>query len=93
MTPDFTPKVSCRYGAPMGRRGCAYLATEAGKFYLSRVRLDSGGYDSGGAYWGCGAPLFGVMDQDGNTDYFRAADRDAAKAKLLADWPEATFYR
>lgn len=28
------------------------------RFYLRRVRLNSGGYDDFGSYWGCGAPLY-----------------------------------
>lgn len=86
--------VSSRYGAPMGRHtGPNYLATEAGRIHLMRVRLNSGGYDAGGAYWGIGAPLWYVEDQDGNSQYLRARDRAAAKAAILANWPDARFYR
>ena len=89
-----TPPVNCRYGAPMGRyTGPNYLETAAGPLHLQRVRLDRGGYDSGGAYWGLGQPLFHVMDQDGNSQFLRAFDRDAAKSKLRADWPDARFFR
>lgn len=88
-----TPDVSSRYGAPMGRRSFPYLATEAGRLHLQRVPINSGGYDRGGAYWGLGAPLWCVMDQDGNTQYFRAASRDAAKAQILAEWQGARFFR
>ena len=28
------------------------------KVYLQRVRLNNGGYDSTGSYWGTGAPLY-----------------------------------
>lgn len=90
---DPTPKVSSRYGAPMGRRSDAYLETCAGKFYLRHVRLDAGGYDSGGAYWGHHLQLWCVQDQDSNIVYLRAATRKAAKALVLDDWPDATFYR
>ena len=89
-----TPDVSSRYGAPMGRHtGPDYLATEAGPLYLRRIHLNSGGYDTGGAYWGHGAPLFYVEDQDGNSQFMRASSRDAAKAKIAADWPGTRFYR
>lgn len=88
------PNVGGAHGAPMGRHtGPNYLETCAGKLYLRQVPLDRGGYDSGGAYWGLGPRLYYVEDQDGNSQFFRARDRDAAKAKIVADWPDATFYR
>ena len=89
-----TPPVSCAYGAPMGRRtGPDYLETSEGKIHLVRVRLNSGGYDSGGAYWGIGAPLWYAEDLDGNCRFFRAASRDMANAAIRADFPDAQFYR
>jgi hypothetical protein len=89
-----TPNVSSRYGAPMGRyTGPNYLETSAGRLYLRRIRLNSGGYDAGGAYWGIGAPLWYAEDQDGNSQFFRAASREAAKAEIVANWPDARFYR
>lgn len=90
----FIRPVSCRYGAPLGRHtGPDFLNTAAGKLYLRRVPLDSGGYDRGGAYWGIGAPLWECLDQDGNGRIFRASDRAAAKAAVLADFEDAQFYR
>lgn len=90
----FINPVSCKYGAPLGRyTGPDYLDTAAGKIYLRRVPLDNGGYDKGGAYWGHGAPLWEALDQDGNGRIFRASSRDKAKASVLADFPDATFYR
>ena len=89
-----TPAVSSRYGAPMGRHtGPHYLSVEAGKLRLVRVKLDSGGYDKGGAYWGHGRPLWYVEDQDGNGFFFRDISRDAAKHQVMADFPGARFYR
>lgn len=91
---DPTPPVSCRYGAPLGRHtGPDYLDTDAGRLYLHRVPLDAGGYDKGGAYWGLGAPLWYVEDQNGNSQFLRARDRAAAKVAILEDWPGARFYR
>lgn len=87
------PPVSAKYGAPMGRRSDAYLVPEAGKIQLQHVPINSGGYDAGGAYWGLGARLYCAMDQDGNTYYFRAADREAAKRVIRDDWPDAEFFR
>ena len=89
-----TPTVNCQYGAPMGRfTGPNYLEVDAGPLYLRRVRIDSGGYDSGGAYWGLGQPLYYCQDQDGNSQFLRAHSRDAAKRAILADWEGARFYR
>lgn len=87
--------VSTKYGAPMGRyTGPSYLDPGASPVYLRRVRLDSGGYDSGGAYWGFGQPLYCAQDQDGNTVILRASCRDAAKRVLRADYgDEMRFYR
>ncbi len=89
-----TPPVSSTYGAPMGRyTGPDYLCAEAGKVQLRRIRLDSGGYDPGGAYWGHGKPLYWACDGDGNKRFFRAASREAAKAELRNIFGPLSFYR
>ena len=89
-----TPPVNCRYGAPMGRyTGPKYLDPETGKVSLRRVRLNSGGYDAGGAYWGQGAPLWYAEDGDGNSLFFRAATREAAKAALREQFGNLKFWR
>jgi hypothetical protein len=44
------------YGAPMGRR--EFYDNPTGKVTTFRVRIDSGGYDRGGNYWGFGDPLY-----------------------------------
>lgn len=90
------------------------------KFRMREIRLDSGGYDRGGAYWGRGGYLWEAFTDDG-TLYMtgrvmmfsperhaaksRLAERgidwpmpwqmyrEAAKAKILADFPDAKFYR
>jgi hypothetical protein len=79
-------KVSSKYGAPMGRASDGPLS---GRVRLARVRLDRGGYDPGGAYWGAGEPLWRAEDAEGREQFLRAAGRDAAKAKV----PGCTFYR
>ena len=64
------------------------------KITLRRVRLDSGGYDPQGAYYGIGKPLYWAADDSGEFDStFRAADRAAAKAKVRQAYPHARFYR
>ncbi len=76
--------VSSKYGAPMGRASTTARELERdeaqpGKLYLQRVRLDSGGYDSGGAYWGHGEPLYVATDHEDVTVFVRGVDRDDAK--------------
>lgn len=78
--------VNCRYGAPMGRSEDGYLETDLRRFVrLFRVRIDSGGYDDGGAYWGIGEPLWCAIDDDGNRQFTRATSR--AKAALILGIP------
>ena len=97
--PHTLKTVDARYGAPMGRMGAHADTRRPYRFSLRRVRLDAGGYDSGGAYWGHGQPLYWASAVSGdaiapNVDYFfRACDRDAARARVLADYPRARFYR
>lgn len=75
--------VSCRYGAPMGRREDGFLETDVRRFVrLFRVRLDSGGYDDGGAYWGSGTALWCAIDDDGNRQFVRAYHRTRAALVL-----------
>lgn len=99
MTTKAPSKVNGRYGAPMGRadQPNAYSEFRAipdhpHKFSLVRVKLDNGGYDQGGAYWGHGQPLYwaeaGAVER-----WFRAKDRDAAKKTIREEFPDATFYR
>lgn len=65
-----------------------------------------GDYDSGGAYWGCGNRETGWMyrayffayneeaEADDHLDlYIRAVSREAAKAQVLEEFPNARFYR
>lgn len=55
------------------------------KYRLCEIRLNRGGYDSTGAYWGVGQRLYEWEDDNGNSEIFRAKDREAL--------PDATFYR
>jgi hypothetical protein len=66
----------------------------APKVSLRRIRLDNGGYDSGGAYWGHGATLWYAASDDGAVDlWFRASTRETARTSVLAQFPSARFYR
>ncbi len=87
----------CR-GAALGRGTVDMLPREyAGKFTLQRVRLNGGGYDRLGTYWGHAEPLFwcGAYDPEaGEFDAcFRATDRAQAKRWVRYQFPNARFYR
>lgn len=67
------------------------------KICLRRVRLDSGGYDECGAYWGVAGPLYwaALAEPCGDLEYdatFRADDREDAKAIVRESFPGARFY-
>jgi hypothetical protein len=94
---DPTPDVSSKYGAPMGRASHnAYTVTDdARPMYLTRVRLNGGGYDRGGAYWGIGEGLYyyeanptGLIN-----GFVRGRTREHAKAEVRKIHPHARFYR
>ena len=73
---DTTPPVSAAYGAPMGRPSSGPMSNAHRPDYrASRVRLNAGGYDKGGAYWGRGMALWAVQDGEGNLCFVRAASR------------------
>jgi hypothetical protein len=87
---DFESKAYSIYGASMGRGNNTELT---GKVSLVRVRLDSGGYDKGGAYWGAGIPLYCATDAHGCVRYMRSVSRESAKKALLGTFPAVKFYR
>lgn len=67
---------------------CKYKVT------LKRVRLNSGGYDAQGVYYGTGAPLYWAWNNDGSLDVtFRAHNREAAKEHVRSMLSSARFYR
>lgn len=76
--------LSGNYGAPMGR---AEFGTpeqcEMRSVRLFAVSLDMGGYDDGGAYWGCGLTLYCATDDCDYRQFTRAKSR--AHAALLLD--------
>jgi hypothetical protein len=98
------PDVSSKYGAPMGRAdkhvtidkpqfdGLVYKPI-APKFSLRRIRLNGGGYDSGGAYWGIGTPLYWADDGEGTERFLRARTRELAKTTIREEFPEAKFWK
>lgn len=67
------------------------------RMYPNRTRLNQGGYDRYGFYWGIGQPLYHYFDDGDSKEHvdgdIRADGRDHAKAKILAIHPEAVFAR
>lgn len=117
---DLENPVNCDRGAPTGRRekigsfcrdpktGAPYPFQTTGpyrpRFRLRRLRIDSQGYDAGGAYWGHGEPVYGAQAyRYANGDlvplgmdiatYTRASSREDAKAQIRQRFPGAVFYR
>lgn len=81
-------------GAALGRPTVRGPAEYAGRLSLQRVRLDSGGYDRNGTYFGHGDPLYWYADSDGTIDgMLRAKDRADARAAVLAMYPSAKVRR
>jgi len=79
-------------GAALGRPTVQGELT--GKLYLRRVRLDNGGYDSNGTYFGVGSPLYWCASADEEIDYMlRAHCREDAKEKVRSRYPSARFFR
>jgi hypothetical protein len=84
-TPDPGWQGNRSRGAGMGRDECDMTIAEIypRSVYLSRVRIDSQGYDPGGAYWGIGTPVYcAYSDRCGYCRYTRARDRAEAAEKL-----------
>lgn len=59
-----------RRGASLGRADVRGDPDTAARFHLRRVRLNAGGYDSGGVYWGHGGALFHYESADGTASGF-----------------------
>ena len=77
---DPTPAVYNRYGAPTGRHTGPISEGLGDMWTLRRIKLDRGGYDPGGAYWGCGQPLYWAFNEATTEEtFFRARNRLAAK--------------
>jgi hypothetical protein len=64
------------------------------KVYLRKVRLNKGGYDEFGSYWGATLyPLYQYeIEELELLDYIRAKSREAAKTELKRKFPKATFF-
>lgn len=75
-------KVSCKYGAPMGRHPQGLPQNCDGTIRLFKVNLDSGGYDDGGAYWGSPSDLYCATD-DADFQWFTRANSRAEAAENM----------
>lgn len=82
------PKISSRYGAPMGRTSA--LLGDGLAITVEHVPIDAGGYDDGGAYWGAGKPLFMATDDEGSQSFLRAESLAAAIAAIGEEFPDST---
>jgi hypothetical protein len=82
---DPVPDVSCKYGAPHGRRS-ANLDHD-GPWKAEAVELDEGGYDKGGCYWGLrkeGISIYAVQDGMGNIAFVDASSPESALVAAAA---------
>lgn len=64
------------------------------RVYVRRVRLNQGGYDRNGTYFGTGAPLYWYADDSGDIDgVLRASCRESAVAEVRMLYPFAKIKR
>jgi hypothetical protein len=89
-----------KYGADMGRM--SQTQGEPERLHLQKMRFVDGAYDTGGAYWGMGTPLYCAFTQsfvNGEDEsirvFARANSRAEAKLKVLEMLPDGawTFYQ
>lgn len=107
-TPKLTPGITGFYnkhnefvctGSSMGRSSSLPgPCTLGAKFHLARVPINSGGYDTAGAYWGIGETLYRAYSSEGNGEevqecFIRAENRKAAKRYVANRFPGAKFYK
>lgn len=79
--PDTGYMGDTRRGASLGRGNVKGDPDTGVRFYLQRMQLDSGGYDSGGAYWGHGGRLYRYESEDGEASgTLRVWEADKAAA-------------
>jgi len=65
------------------------------RFYLHRLRINSGGYDRSGSYWGLGNPLYQYESEADTSGTIRARNRAHAKQVVSEMYPSLcpTFFR
>lgn len=84
-----------RRGAALGRPIITRTPRETTiKLHVQKVRINSGGYDRNGTYFGVGGSLYWIYSDDGDVDFVvRAHDRDYARSEARYRYPYARFYR
>ena len=83
-------------GAAMGRLDSITEPDFPVKFRLVALRFVDSCYDTGGAYWGMGDPIYhawGDAEMDEQEMFFRAVSREDAKAQMRIAFPNCRFYR
>jgi len=83
-------------GSSMGRSSFITEPMLDAKFHLELVPLNSGGYDSGGAYWGTGMPLYvsyAMGTEEEQRVFIRSWTRSGAKSKVYQYFRNARFYK
>lgn len=99
--PDYNrndPKGWCgdpRRGAALGRPTIQDEPKDyKGRLFLWHIRLDVGGYDKNGTYFGSGKRLYWCANEEGTVDYMlRADDRANARVEVLRYYPKAKVRR
>jgi hypothetical protein len=79
-------------GAPLGKPDSTPPA-KSPKFSMTRIRINSQGYDACGSYWGIGLPLYWATDGAAIDIYLRGRTRADAKAEIRRTYPNARFYK
>lgn len=64
-------------------------AAIVGPVSVRQVRLNQGGYDRSGRYFGVGATLYVIDPPDGRVCYLRSWDREDAVAQARRMYPNA----
>ena len=101
MMPDYStndPKGWCgdpMRGAALGRPTIHSAPSDwDGEIRLRRVRINSGGYDVNGTYFGIGRPLYWYASDNGLVDaVLRANDRADAREQVLRVYPKVRIRR
>jgi hypothetical protein len=72
----------------MGRQDVHGDPDEPIQLIVHHLPFEDGDYDSGGAYWGAGEPLWRAVELDGPVEFFlRAKDRWEALEAVRAEYP------
>lgn len=93
------PKGYSIRGADLGRCNRITIPEYGGKFLLRKLKLNNGGYDEGGAYWGHAMDGTGIYHAVSESDltptqemFTWARDRRQAKSRIKEEFPYARFY-